>query len=174
MKKLFVALMAMVITVGVLAPVVLQAGTASACGSAQGRWTGGGTIGTAACIPAGVRVTHGFEFHNDLDKPNNLQVNWGGNHFHMTELLTATCWMHTELGLPDPPYAPVNHVIATGVGRYNGVDGYLIAFEFTDQGEPGLNDFARIKITTPDGTTEVLRVEGYLEYGNHQAHPDKK
>ena len=40
MKKLFVAVMAMAITLGVLAPVVLQGGTASACtpGLSPGYW----------------------------------------------------------------------------------------------------------------------------------------
>ena len=139
----------------------------------QGRWTGGGTIGTGAIIPAGVRVTHGFEFRNDLDKPNNLEVNWGGNRFHMTQLLAANCFMNLELPPPNPPAAPVNEVIATGIGKYNGVAGYTINFHFTDVGEPGLNDYASITITAPDGTV-VLQVAGTLHYGNQQAHPDNK
>jgi hypothetical protein len=80
----------------------------------------------ASFTPAGVRVTHGFEFHNDLDKPNNFEVNWGGNHFHVTKFLEATCWMNNERPLPNPPAAPVNEVIGTGIGSYNGVEEYTI------------------------------------------------
>lgn len=154
----------------------------------QGRWTGGGTIDDGAYLPEGVRVTHGFELHNDLRKPNNLEVNWGGNHFHMTELTFADCWLSDEYPLPNPPKAPVNVVVGIGTGKYNGVDGYNIGFRFTDAGEPGSNDFARIVITEPGVpittamlagpgpvliTGTVLEVDGNLNKGNHQAHFDK-
>jgi hypothetical protein len=137
----------------------------------QGRWTGGGTIGTGATIPAGVRVTHGFEFHNDLDKPNNFEVNWGGNHFHMTELTYAKCWL-TEP--PNPPKAPVSEVDGIGTGKYNGEPGYTITFHLTDFGEPGTSDSATIKITKDADHSVVLQVSGFLIKGNQQAHPDNK
>jgi uncharacterized protein with FMN-binding domain len=137
----------------------------------QGRWTGGGTIGSGAIIPRGARVTHGFELHNDLDKPNNLEVNWGGNKFHLTELLAAQCFWNNDISSPNPPAAPVNEIIGSGVGRYNGRSGYTIEFDFTDAGEPGVNDHAYIKITAPNQSV-VLLVEGYLNKGNHQAHRD--
>jgi hypothetical protein len=145
----------------------------------QGRWTGGGTIDSGAIAPESVigkRVTHGFEFHNDLDKPNNFEVNWGGNYFHMTELTWAYCWMNPELLQPNPPVAPVNEVWGIGTGKYNGVEGYIINFHLTDTGEPGgLNDIAEITITGPGPTFEVvLQVSGELIKGNQQAHRDNK
>jgi hypothetical protein len=142
--------------------------------SGNARWTGGGTIDWAATIPEGAHVTHGFEFHCDLRKPNRLEVNWtGGNRWHMMELLSADCLMNPELPPPDPPVAPVNEVFAVGEGRYNNHRGYIAEFHFTDVGEPGVNDFASITITAPDGTI-VLQAEGHLEVGNHQAHTDNR
>jgi hypothetical protein len=136
------------------------------------RWTGGGTIAWEATIPEGAHVTHGFQFRCDLRPPNRLQVNWGhppGDKWHMTELLSATCIMNPDLPPPDPPVADCNEVFATGVGRYNNQNGYICDFHFTDAGQPGVNDWADITITAPDGTV-VLEAEGYLEHGNHQAH----
>ena len=54
---------------------------------ACGRMTGGGSVFTVD----GVRVTRGFERHCDLREPNNIEVNWPGNRFHMTELTAAVC-----------------------------------------------------------------------------------
>jgi len=134
------------------------------------RWTGGGSIGSGATIPKGASVSHGFEFRCDLRKPNNLQVNWEGNKFHMTELLSAYCVMNPNLPPPDPPEAPANEVFGSGVGRYNNVRGYMVEFHFTDVGEPGYNDYAAITITSPGGEV-VLQVEGTLSSRNHQVHP---
>jgi uncharacterized repeat protein (TIGR01451 family) len=144
------------------------------CEEGEGRWTGGGTISWDATIPEGAHVTHGFEFRCSLRPPNNLQVNWGKTErFHMTELISASCYMNPDLPPPDPPEAPINEIYGHGVGRYKNQRDYTIDFYFTDVGEPGENDFARILITAPDGTV-VLQVEGTLEYGNHQAHRDNK
>ena len=137
------------------------------------RWTGGGTIDTGAIIPNGVRVTHGFELHCNLNVPNNLEVNWGGNRFHLEELLSADCFMDPMLPEPNMPVAGCNTIIAHGVGRYNGTSGYTIDFKFTDVGEPGKNDFASINVTAPGGTV-VLQVSGNLKNGNQQAHIDNK
>src|SRR5688500_18374617 len=53
-----------------------------------GRFTGGGfqvRVGDT-------RVTRGLTIHCDLILSNNLEVNWGGNKFHMTEhLQTVRC-----------------------------------------------------------------------------------
>jgi uncharacterized repeat protein (TIGR01451 family) len=144
------------------------------CQPSDCRWTGGGTIDWEASIPEGAHVTHGFEFHCDLRRPNRLQVNWGhppGDKWHMTELLSATCLMNPELPPPDMPTAPCNEVFATGVGRYNNEPGYIADFHFTDVGEPGVNDWADITITSPGGEV-VLEAAGYLAVGNHQAHLD--
>ncbi len=58
----------------------------------------------------------------------------------------------------------------TGTGRYNGVDGATVEFTFTDDGEPGVNDFAHIVVRDENGAV-VLDVQGDLTFGNHQAHP---
>ena len=58
------------------------------CNGLPGRMTGGGSV----FGKGSQRVTHGFELHCDPEVgPNNLEVNWSGNHFHMEELLTASC-----------------------------------------------------------------------------------
>ena len=52
----------------------------------EGRMTGGGRLAT------NMIVTHGFELHCDVnDLPNNLQINWGGNRFHLEVLLKGFC-----------------------------------------------------------------------------------
>lgn len=93
----------------------------------------------------------------------------------MMELLSANCLMNPDLLPPDPPEAPINELFATGEGRYDKEGrGYIADFHFTDVGEPGgLNDFASITITAPDGTI-VLQAEGTLLKGNHQAYRDNK
>jgi hypothetical protein len=129
------------------------------------RWTGGGTIGT----DRNPRVTHGFELHCDVTHtPNNLEVNWGGNHFHLTTLTQATCSDDPTIS-PNPPNAPCDTIHGFGIGRVNGVSGYHIEFIFTDAGEPGTHDFASITITSTSGAL-VLHVEGFLSHGNQQAH----
>jgi hypothetical protein len=169
MKKIFLVAVTLLLTVGSL----LSTASPSLACVEPCRWTGGGTIGTSADFPSGVRVTHGFELHCDLAEPNNLQVNWRGNHFHLTELTLAYCYYDEKWGGPEHPIVLCNEIDGWGIGKVNGTDGYKIFFCFTDGGEPGANDWARIRITDP-GDSLVLFVEGYLIHGNHQAHPDNK
>jgi hypothetical protein len=137
---------------------------------AEGRMTGGGSVFTVA----GLRVTHGFELHCDInDLPNNLEINWGiGNNFHLDELTSATCT--DEPGLdPPPPDAGFDTYVGTGTGSCNGEPGATITFTLTDAGEPGggkdaPNDTATFNIICSDGTT--LTVSGDLKKGNQQAH----
>ena len=137
----------------------------------DGRMTGGGSF-----FPAdGLRVTHGFELHCDADiGPNNLQVNWNGNHFHLTKLTSAQCTDDPTIN-PKPRTAPFDTFRGTGIGRYNGVDGAKIDFKLTDAGEPGTKDRIRVEIRGKDGH-RVLRGTGAvkLNRGNHQAHPENK
>ena len=130
--------------------------------------TGGGSVFTQD----GKRVNHGFEIHCNPDiEPQNLEVNFGGNRFHLTEMTSAFC-EDTELDqLPRP--APFDTFTGTGEGRFNGVDGYHIEFVFTDAGEPGKKDTAEIMITDPSNAL-VLFVSGELRSGNQQAHPENK
>lgn len=128
------------------------------------RWTGGGTIDSHQ-----PRVTHGFELHcNVSHTPNNLEVNWGGNHFHLDVLTQAVCYDDPAIN-PNPPNAPCDTIHGFGIGKLNGVSGYHIEFLFTDAGEPGIHDFASITIKSPTNV-QVLHVEGYLTHGNQQAH----
>ena len=135
-----------------------------------GRMTGGGSVFTVD----GMRVTHGFELHCNPDiDPNNLQVNFDGNRFHLTDLETVHC-VETELQQTPAREAPFDTYTADGVGRFNGVDGYHIQFVLTDNGEPGnKKDFAEIHITDPDNN-DVVFVSNVLMSGNHQAHPENK
>ena len=65
--------------------VVVSLPSAPCAASGTGRFTGGGNqvrVGAA-------RVSRGLTIHCDLLLSNNLEVNWGGNKFHMTEHLTT-------------------------------------------------------------------------------------
>lgn len=131
---------------------------------AEGRMTGGGSV-----FKGDIRVTHGFEIHCDLSKPNNIEVNWpGGNNFHMTDLTSAVCTEDPNID-QKPPVAPFDTFDGKGTGKLNGVPGAKIEFVFVDAGEPGTKDIATIKIW--DGLNNlVLEVSGFLNKGNHQAH----
>jgi hypothetical protein len=139
--------------------------------SVPGRMTGGGSVFTKG----GTRVTHGFELHCDPTVlPNNLEINWdGGNNFHLTALISATCTDEPGLA-PPPPAAGFDTYVGTGTGSCNGVPGASITFTLTDAGEPGggknaPNDTATFEITgCPGGLT--LTVSGDLKKGNQQAH----
>jgi hypothetical protein len=127
--------------------------------------TGGGSV----FGKGSQRVTHGFELHCDPEVgPNNLEVNWAGNHFHMEELLTAVCSDDPSIAPPPPP-AGFDTYVGTGTGRCNGVAGASISFTFTDAGEPGTKDTATFDIT---GCPDIggISVSGPLKKGNHQAH----
>lgn len=138
---------------------------------ALGRFTGGGhqvRVGEA-------RVTRGLTIHCDLLLSNNLEVNWGGKQFHMTEhLTTVECSDDPEI-IEDPPPAPLDTLIGVGTGRYNGADGYTIEFTLVDYGEPGSSDRMAIKIyQTATPSNVVLNVPlQLLSGGNLQAHYDQ-
>lgn len=132
----------------------------------NGRMTGGGSVFTSD----GTRVTHGFELHCDKAKqPNNLEINWGpGNHFHLDKLTSATCKDDPSIN-PTPPPAGFDTYIGKGTGTYNGAPGATARWTFTDAGEPGTDDTAKIVIFDANGV-KVLSVSGKLTFGNHQAH----
>jgi len=128
------------------------------------RWTGGGTIGSNR----DPRVTHGFELHCCVDQlPNNLEVSWVGDHFHLDKLTMVECADDPTID-PRPPRAGCDTIHGLGDGKYNGVSGYLVEFIFTDAGEPGRVDWAWIRITAPNGDT-VMEVSGFLRFGNIEA-----
>ncbi|MHB9111758.1 MAG: hypothetical protein ACYC4D_03905 [Thermoleophilia bacterium] len=150
-------------TVTITVPACTQQGTQ------QGRMTGGGTI--ISSLPSFEKVSHGMELHCDATlAPNNLQVNWGkGNKFHLESLVSASCSDDPAID-PGSPTASFDTHQGSGTGRYNGVSGATAEWTFTDAGEPGKNDTAKIVIRDASGNV-VLAKTGLLT-GNHQAHPD--
>lgn len=136
-----------------------------------GRFTGGGNqvrVGEA-------RVTRGLTIHCDLLLSNNLEVNWGGNKFHMTEHLQTVVCSDDPAIIQAPPAAPLDTLVGIGTGRYNGVDGYTIEFTLVDYGEPGSSDQASLLIyQTSNPANVVLNVPlQLLTGGNLQAHYDQ-
>jgi hypothetical protein len=150
---------------------VVAFGAVSAAG--QGRndcWmTGGGSIFDTVEVTYTGRTTHGFELHCDRRNPNNLQINWDGNRFHLENLTAAVCTDDPDI-TPNPPGASFDTFTGFGTGRYNGNTGYCAAWTFTDAGEGGSGDWASIEIDNCGGGTTVLNVQGFLTFGNHQAH----
>lgn len=137
----------------------------------EGRFTGGGH----QIRVDGVRVTRGLTIHCDLLLSNNLQINWHGNRFHMTEHLeTVACTDSPDI-IQDPPAAPLDTLVGVGTGRFNGVDGFTIEFVLVDAGEPGRQDEMGILIyETAYPSVEVLNVpQQQLDGGNLQAHYDQ-
>lgn len=139
-----------------------------------GRMTGGGSVFTVN----DVRVTRGFEIHCDLRKPNNIEVNWPGNKFHMTELTSAVCTDTVVVQAP-PQSSPFDTFQGTGAGKLNNQPGGHIQFVFVDAGEPGTSDTAWIKVYDADDNLVLYvpgaaNVPGYLQYGNLQTHKDNK
>jgi hypothetical protein len=130
----------------------------------EGFMTGGGSMFDIH----GDRITHGFELQcNQTKSPNNLEVNWGGNKFHLEELTSARC-SNTSIE-SNPPKAGFDTYKGSGKGRYNGVDNATASWKFTDAGEPGKDDTASIVIKDANNNT-VLSVSGNIDKGNQQAH----
>ena len=142
------------------------------CAHFSGRMTGGGSI-----FQGDLRITHGFELHCGEGEagefppapPNNLEINWGGNKFHMTEIIFGVC---TNEGVADPPPGTrFTTYDGAGWGRYNGVDHARVSFRFTDFGEPGVKDeIVRLTIVDAGGNVVLSASPARLTFGNHQAH----
>jgi hypothetical protein len=145
-----------------------------------GRMTGGGSFFASN----GVHVTHGFELYCQqnggmppLVGPNNLEVNWDGNHFRLDLLTANSCTCHDSVtgnvcNDSKPPAAPIDTYNGCGLGTYNGIANYYACFTFTDKGEPGTNDTATFNLWTP--SPQLLPVfsagPATLDSGNQQAH----
>lgn len=146
----------------------------SSCSPGTGRFTGGGK----QVIVGVVTLTKGFEVDCDLHQPsNNLEVNWadasGTHHFHMETFDSAGCTFNVN---PAPPKAPVNTIVASGTGRFDGVLGYTIQFTLIDNGEPGTNDKAGFMIFETANPSNVVLAFPVMTVttGNIQAHVDQK
>jgi hypothetical protein len=138
----------------------------------EGRFTGGGHQ-----LRAGeARVTRGLTVHCDLLLSNNLEVNWNGNSFHMTEhLLTVEC-SDDPLIIQDPPAAPLDTLIGVGIGDYNNQAGFTIEFTLVDAGEPGrdVDKAALLIFETGNPGNVILDVPlQLLTGGNLNAHFDQ-
>jgi hypothetical protein len=140
------------------------------CTTLTGRFTGGGK---QIDLNSGVTITKGFEVDCDLQKPNNLELNWApANNFHMNLLTKATCSDDPSID-QKPPSAPIDTFIGEGFGKFNGIDGYKVNFTLIDAGEPGTNDMGAFKVTAPDGTVVLDFPLVPLTGGNFQAHVDQ-
>ena len=136
-----------------------------------GRFTGGG-----AALDVGVaRISGGLTIHCDKLLSNNLELNWDKNQFHMEEHVTTVACTDDPLIDQNPPKAPLDTLIGTGIGRYNGVDGYTVEFTLVDGGEPGRLDKIKLKIyPTGNPGAPVLDIPlSFLDKGNLQAHYDQ-
>jgi len=136
-----------------------------------GRFTGGGR----QIRGDGLRITRGLTIHCDLLLSNNLQVNWPGNRFHMTEHMTTVTCSDDPLIMQEPPDAPLDTLVGVGTGRWNNEYGYTIEFTLIDAGEPGRDDMMAILIyETANPGNVILDVPlQYLNNGNLQAHYDQ-
>lgn len=136
-----------------------------------GRFTGGGS----QIRVDGVRVTRGLTVHCDLLLSNNLEINWNGKKFHMTEHLTTASCSDDPAITQFPPDAPLDTLVGVGTGRYENQDGYSIEFTLVDAGEPGDFDEMAIRIfETANPGNVVLEVpQQRLDGGNLQAHYDQ-
>ena len=95
------------------------------------------------------KVTHGFQLHCNMDDgPNNFEVNWLGNKFHLEQLVTVNCIDDGSINEPPPnnggnpnsrkPTLDIYH--GEGWGRYNGECGAFAKWTIDDNGEPGKAD----------------------------------
>lgn len=145
------------------------------CNPGTGRFTGGGK----QVIVGVTTITKGFEVDCDLTQPsNNLEINWaepsGGSHqFHMLNFLSALCSLN---GNPAPPTAPVNMIVASGAGRFDGVDGFTVQFTLIDNGEPGTFDKAGFLVFETANPLHVVLSFPVITItnGNIQAHVDQR
>ncbi len=150
------------------------------CALPQERMTGGGTVDVGSNMQVVVDgtnsdsfdVSHGFEIHCGAPPPknNSLEVNWPDHHFHLDELTLGTCVCNPAFLPPKNPDAGFNEFIGLGTGKLDGVAGANIAFDFTDQGEPGTNDTEAIIIKDPGGSTVLSFPPTKLTFGDQQAH----
>lgn len=150
---------------------VIFTNTAEVQEAGSGRFTGGG----GQIIVGNTRVTRGLTIHCDRLLSNNLEVNWNGNQFHMTDHLTTVACFDSPTVDQRPPNAPIDTLIGIGTGRYNGTSGYTVEFTLIDAGEPGTNDQTALKIFQASNPANVVLTVPLqkLSNGNLQAHADQ-
>lgn len=182
-----------------VAPLVQTVGVSQAFGQQPtppplcGRFTGGGRLFNTNGEP----VYHGFQLRcgvtGDASPGNNMVVvgkTVDGERFifKLDTLSVATCFNDQSIGAPNPPAAGFNTFVGVGTGQFRTpgnqsgpfTPGYRIEFTFTDQGEPGTSDTAKLQIFAPGGAL-VVDVSGdvgvppggtgtIIGNGNNQAH----
>ena len=172
-KTFLLATIATLLALTAFVPAITLSSNAWTCQEFQcistGRMAGGGVLANG-----GDKVTLGFELHcSAAATPNNLEINWGKNQFHLESYNYANCFNDTS-SLPNPPKAPFNLLEANGYGRLNGVSGAFVFVQLFDGGEPGVGtDWATIVIYAANGTL-VMNVHELLIGGNFQAHTSNK
>ena len=154
------------------------------CKKKSGFFVGGGKV----YIPKNggtYQLTHGFELHCDATQgPNNLEINWLQNKFHLEELEEAECIDDGTQNEPPPsphPGPTLDIYNGEGFGRYNGVCGAYAIWEMDDNGEPGKNNDQILSLKIYDKKIGenfgnlVLEIKDghplYLQTGNHQFVP---
>jgi len=137
----------------------------------DGRITGGGSNFTIE----DVRITKGLQLHCDLRDPNNFEINWPGNSFHLLDLTAANCTEDPDIIQAPPASSPFDTFNGFGTGRLKSGgttdSDATVEFILVDEGEPGVNDTARITVRNGNGDI-VLFVENFLKKGNFQTHKD--
>ncbi|MDH3472612.1 MAG: hypothetical protein OEM59_02875 [Rhodospirillales bacterium] len=140
--------------------------------SLDGRITGGGSnfrIGD-------IRITKGLQLHCDLRNPNNFQINWQGNSFHLEQLTGANCTEDPDIIQQPPASSPFDTFQAEGTGRLKigGVKdpNATVDFVLVDAGEPGVDDTAEIVIRNGNGDIVLDLPVSNLDKGNFQTHKD--
>ena len=140
----------------------------------HGYITGGGRIDLNATDPnhqvdgqeTVEKVTHGFQLHcNTHSGPNNLEVNWNGNKFHLDELERTGCFDDDSMNEPPPTHKGKNKPTldiyhGEGWGRYNGECGAFASWTIDDNSEPGKEDhiIALEIYENQNATSPVLRI----------------
>ncbi len=177
---LMMAVVAGLLALSAFVPMLGQTSNAWSCPPYQcitnGRMTGGPVLSLTSTNYSSIssKLTMGFELHcSTAASPNNLEINWGGNSFHLESYEYVQCFNDNST-LPNPPSAPFNLLEANGHGRLNGVPGAFVFVQLFDGGEPGTaNDWATVVIYAANGTL-VMNVHGPLIGGNIQAHYSNK
>src|SRR3989304_5915885 len=131
------------------------------CKEKSGFFVGGGKV----YVPKNGNIksftlTHGFELHCDPTLgPNNLEINWMKNKFHLEQLVTAKCYDDGSVNEPPPsphPGPTLDVYYGKGYGRYNGQCGALAEWVMDDNGEPGKADqIVALRITYGTGVFEI-------------------